>query len=243
MDKFNKNKFFAVIDNLRLTNSVRGLRFYLNNLFHRIDFKKKNILDIGAGAGVYSCYMSSQGADKVIGLEPEIEGSRNNYIAKFRELGGKLQLNNVFLEPLTFQAFESKGELFDLILLHYSVNHLNEDACIELEKSIKAREEYGKIFDKLYSIANDGADLIMADCSSKNFFNLLGMKNPFAPTIEWHKHQSPENWINLLKKSGFNNFKVKWTAPSQLGKLGDLLLGNKLCSYFTHSHFIIYAKK
>lgn len=237
-----QNEYFKNMKNLGLAKSIFGLKFYLKNLFGKVNLKGKNVLDIGAGAGVYSCYMAISGAREVIGLEPEIEGSRNDYISKFTILKNKLDLTNVSLREMTFQSFDGERK-FDTILLHYSVNHLDEDACIDLNKSEKARNVYRGLFGKLYSIANNNSDIIIADCSNKNFFNSLGIKNPFAPTIEWHKHQSPENWIALLKKSGFNNFRVKWTAPSQLGKLGDLLLGNKFCSYFTHSHFIIYAKK
>jgi SAM-dependent methyltransferase len=243
MNQLKKPAFYESIQDLKLAKSVSGLKFYLSRLFKEINLEGKNILDVGAGAGVYSCYMAMNGAKEVIGLEPEIEGSRNNYISKFDKLKEKLELGNVFLKPLTFQSFDNAGEKFDIILLHYSINHLNENACIDLRRSNEAKNTYKEIFDKLYSISNDNADIIVADCSNKNFFNLLGLKNPFAPTIEWHKHQSPEEWIEILRKAGFKNFKIKWVSPNQLGKIGDFLLGNKICSFFVHSHFIIYAKK
>lgn len=243
MSCFIESDYFKNIENLKLTKSISGTKFYLKNLFKEINLKNKSILDIGAGARTFSCYMAINGAKKVIGLEPEIEGSRNNYISKFEELKEKLNLKNVFLKPLTFQSFDNDGEKFDLILLHHSINHLNENACINLKKSGESQEIYKEIFDRLYSISEDNADIIIADCSNKNFFSFLRLKNPFAPTIEWHKHQSPKEWIKVLEKVGFKNFKIKWLAPSQLGKIGDFLFGNKICSFFIHSHFIIYAKK
>jgi hypothetical protein len=243
MNQLKEYNFYGSIQDLKLAKSITGLKFYLSSLFKKIDLKEKIILDIGAGAGVYSCYMAMNGAREVIGLEPEIEGSRNNYISKFDELKERLKLDNVFLKPLTFQSFNNEGKKFNMVLLHHSINHLNENACINLKNSDEAKKNYEKIFSKLYLISNDGARIIVVDCSNNNFFNLLGLKNPFAPTIEWHKHQAPNSWIEILRKVGFTNFEVKWVAPSQLGRVGNFLFRNKICSFFIHSHFIIYAKK
>jgi len=243
MINFNSDDYFLNIKKLRLTKSIFGLNAYLKRLFKGIVLDGKTVLDVGAGAGIYSCYMAMNGAKKVVSLEPEIEGSRNNYISNFEEFKRGLNLNNIFLEPAAFQSFENKGEKFDLILLHYSVNHLDENACVNLRKSDEAREIYRKIFEKLYLVSNNQAQIIIADCSDKNFFSWLKMKNPLAPAIEWHKHQAHEEWIKILKKTGFREFKVKWVALKQLGGIGDFFLGNKVCSFFINSHFIIYARK
>lgn len=241
MNHFNESEYFKSIRDLKLTRSIAALRFYLKNLFGEVNLENKDALDIGAGAGTYSCYMAMNGAKNVISLEPEIEGSRNHYISKSNELKNKLKLDNVFLKPLTFQSFDSEEKKFDVILLHHSINHLDENACINLEKSSEAKKSYEEIFKKLYSISNAGADIIIADCSNKNFFNFLGVKNPLSPTIEWHKHQAPEKWTEIMEKVGYKIVKIKWVAP--LREIGNALLGNKICSYFIHSHFVIYAKK
>ncbi|OGI32307.1 MAG: hypothetical protein A2271_03130 [Candidatus Moranbacteria bacterium RIFOXYA12_FULL_35_19] len=217
------------------------MKFYLKNLFNEIDLRDKNILDIGAGAGAYTSYMALNGAKKVIGLEPEIEGSRSNYISKFNELKEGLNLDNVFLKPLTFQSFENNEEKFDVILLHHSINHLDEDACINLNNSNEAKNTYEKIFNKLYEMSSNDADIIVADCSNKNFFSFLGVKNIFSPTIEWHKHQAPEKWTEIMEKVGYKIIKIEWVVPFRT--IGKIFLGNKYCSYFIHSHFVIYAKK
>lgn len=238
-----KSSFFQAVRELNLSRSTGGLKFYLDNLFEETNLKDKRILDIGAGSGVFSCYMALAGAKEVIGLEPEMEGSRNNYISKFQQLKDKLNITNVTLKPLTFQDFNGEGEEFDIILLHHSINHLNENACIALAKSPAAREEYKKIFQKLLSLSSKEGIIIIADCSCKNVFPALGIKNIFTPTIEWHKHQTPELWSHIMEKTGYKVFKTKWVSPSQLGRAGNFFLGNKICSFFIHSHFIIYARK
>jgi SAM-dependent methyltransferase len=243
MANFNEKIYFYNIKKLRLAKSVFGLKAYLKELFKESIVDKKTVLDIGAGAGTYSCYMAMNGAKEVISLEPEIAGSENNYIIKFEELKNNLKLNNVFLMPLTFQSFDNKEKKFDVILLHHSINHLNEEACIDLKKSDRAKEIYKEIFKKLHFVSTNQAQIIIADCSNYNIFNLLKIKNPFAPTIEWHKHQSPEEWIKILREVGFKKFKVKWILLNQLGRVGNFFLGNKICSFFINSHFIIYANK
>jgi SAM-dependent methyltransferase len=243
MNQINEDAYHQLVKEFELARSISGFKFYIKNLFDGLCFDGKNVLDIGAGSGLYSFYIAQNGAKKVVGLEPEMDGSKNNYIYKFNEFKKRLNLENVFLKPSPFQSYDEKDETFDMILLHHSVNHLNEDACINLKKSDKAKESYKEIFAKLYSISNKDADIIIADCANKNLFSFLGIKNIFAPSIEWYKHQSPSEWIKILEKVGFRGFRVKWVAPSQLGKIGDLILGNKICSFFIHSSFIIYAKK
>jgi len=243
MTNFDSRAYFQNIGKLKLTRTIFGLKAYLNELFRGVEFNEKNILDIGAGTGIYSCFMAINGAKEIVSLEPELEGSGSDSSKKFENLKNNLGLNNVFLKPLTFQSFDGEGKKFDVILLHHSINHLDEKACIDLKKSDEAKEIYKNIFEKLYSISSDQARIIIADCSSKNLFSLLKVKNPLAPSIEWHKHQPSDEWIKLMKKTGFREFKVKWIVLNPLGEIANFFLGNKICSFFINSHFIIYARK
>ena len=163
--------------------------------------------------------------------------------AKFRKLGGILGYNHIRFEPLTFQAFESMGKQFDIILLHNSINHLDETACINLLNSEAAKAIYLNMFSKLSLLASGGATLIVCDCSRYNFFALLRIKNPFAPTIEWPKHQAPEIWVDLLSQVGFVNPRIRWTSFNTLRSPGKTLLGNKLVSYFFRSNFCFTMEK
>ena len=210
-----------------------NLQFHLKTLF-------KNI---GGGSGLHSFYAACMGAKEVVCLEPETEGSRSGTGAKFRKLGGILGYDYVRFEPVTFQAFEPTGKRFDIILLHNSINHLDETACIDLLNSEESKAIYLSMFSKLSSVASSRAKLIVSDCSRYNFFALLGIKNPLAPTIEWHKHQVPEVWVNLLSQVGFVNPRVRWTSFNTLRSLGRVLLGNKLLSYFLRSHFCFTMEK
>jgi hypothetical protein len=71
----------------------------------------------------------------------------------------------------------------------------------------------------------------------------MGLKSPFAPTIEWHKHQPPETWTDLLGGVGFRATRVRWSSFNKLRSPGRYLLGNRWASYCLHSHFALYLEK
>ena len=201
----NLENYLAAVIEEGLYPNKGNLRFHLKTLFRDITIENRRVLDIGGGSGLHSFYAACMGAREVVCLEPETEGSRSGMGAKFRKLGGMLGYDQVWLEPVTFQAFEPARKQFDIILLHNSINHLDETACINLLSDEASRTIYLNMCSKLGSLASSGAKLIVCDCSKYNFFALLGIKNPFAPTIEWHKHQAPEIWVDLLSQVGFVN--------------------------------------
>ena len=235
--------FLNTIVKERLYSSKGNLKFHMDTLFKGIDFKDKRVLDIGGGFGLHSFYAACRGAKKVVCLEPEAEGSSFGIIDKFHKLNKCLERNNVVLKPVTLQALEPEGERFDVILLHNSINHLDETACFDLLTESKSKTVYKEIFSKIYTISNKGAKIIVCDCSGKNFFALFKICNPFTPTIEWYKHQAPEVWANLLSEVGFKNPKIRWSTFNPLRNCGRVLTGNRLMSYFMTSHFCLYMEK
>ncbi len=239
----NLENYFSAVIKEGLYPNRGNLQFHLKTLFKDITLENKRALDIGGGSGLHSFYVACMGAKEVVCIEPETEGSRSGMGEKFRKLGEILGQDHVRFEPVTFQAFEPGGKQFDVILLHSSINHLDETACINLLNSEASRAIYLDIFSKLSSLASDGAKLIVCDCSRYNVFALLRVRNPFAPTIEWHKHQAPEVWTDLLSQVGFTNPRVRWTAFNTLRAPGRILLGNKLLSYFLRSHFHFTMEK
>ena len=238
------DRYFEVMIQEKLYSSKGRLRFYLRRLFEDISFENKTFMDIGGGNGLFSFYAACMGAKEVLCLEPEAEGSSSDVHTHFRKIHSHLSfLGQVKLEHSTIQSFESCGKKFDVILLHGSVNHLDEKACINLRGDENSRNIYRAIFAKISSIANIGAKIIIYDCSRYNFFSLLGVKNPFASSIEWHKHQSPKLWAELLSEAGFFKPKIQWMSFNLLRSPGKVFLGNKFMSYFISSHFFLRMEK
>ena len=235
--------YSALLEERHIQNKNRA-RFYHKFLFQGVDLNDARVLDIGGGNGTLSFYAALMGARQVICLEPEAQGSTTGARTVFENMRLSLGLlDQVILEPISLQSYESHNDTFDLILLHNSVNHLDEDACIHLLERESAKDTYRNLFAKISSLSEIGATLILSDCSRHNFFAHIGVRNPFAPQIGWHKHQIPEVWASLLQEAGFHNLRVRWTPINRLYRLGRVLTGNRLVSYFTTSHFCLTANK
>src|SRR5262245_6485905 len=223
----------------KLYSTPERLRFRMDELFGEVDFRNRKVLDIGGGTGLYSFYAAACGAKKVLCLEPEADGSSPGVAEKIGRLKQLLGNTNVEFRPLTLQAFKPQGERFDVVLLHSSINHLDETACIHLLEDPKFRTIYQELFAKIFALSSEGARLIICDCSRYNVFPLLGLRNPFAPTIEWHKHQAPRVWAELLEGVGFVNPRISWRTFNRLGRWGAALLANPLAAYFLSSSFCL----
>lgn len=234
--------YYDFITNEKIFPKKKNLIFHLNSVFTGIDFTNKNFLDVGGGIGIHSFYAASKGAKQVLCLEPEADGSGKCVAEKFNHISKALNYTNVVLKNSTLQSYVFQ-EKYDIISLHNSINHLDEQSCINLRTDKKSYENYKEIGRKIFSIANQNAILVICDCSNSNFFDKLKMVNPFSPTIEWHKHQSPETWASLLKEIGFTDPKIKWSSFNRLGNLGRMFLGNRFVSFFLQSHFCLVMKK
>jgi SAM-dependent methyltransferase len=223
--------------------SADRVRFYCDYLFDEIPLQGKTMLDVGAGDGRYSFYAACAGARRVVGLEPEVEGSRTGMHERFERARSLLGLQTVDLEPRRLQDYDARGETFDVLLLHDSVNHLDEAACMRLGDDPTAGVIYRVLFEKLAHLSLPNGTLIVADCSNENLFARLGVKNPLAPTIEWRKHQKPELWAGMLAEVGFRSPRIRWTSFNRLGSVGRVLLSNRLAAYCLTSHFCLTMRR
>jgi hypothetical protein len=143
----------------------------------------------------------------------------------------------VELRTEAFQQFDPGGERFDVLFLHAVVNHLDEQACIDLHRDEAARDTFRELFGRLASMAADGAHLIVVDASPRNLWARLPVRNPFAPDIEWEKHQPPRLWAALLEEAGFSEPRISWNSFNPLRAPGRVLLGNRPVAWFLRSGF------
>jgi len=240
------NDFFDLVVSRKMYSSKKNLQFRLNNLFEKVDLAQKDVLDVGGGSGLLSFYAAVKGAKKVVCIEPEFAGSRNGMIKGFYDLRKDFPASlPVELRPLTLQEYlqHAHPETYDVVIMNNSINHLDEEAGIHLLKNDASYQSYLTIFADVFRIMKKGGILIVTDCSCDNFFNDIGIKNRLAPSIEWHKHQSPRTWIRLFKAAGFSNSTVKWLTPNRLGKPGIFILGNYVMAYLTTSYFKVTTVK
>jgi len=105
-------------------------------------------------------------------------------------------LKNCHLITDTLQKCELQTAAYDLIVAVASINHWDEQACIQLKHDNKAQNKYIFLFKKCFNFLKPGGHIILSDVGRKNFFGMIkrttGLKHPFAPSVEWHKHQQPK---------------------------------------------------
>lgn len=218
------------------------VEFYIRQSLRELDFTDKTVLDIGAGTGLFSCYMAWHGARRVTAVEPDLDGSSGTSLAVLSSRVQALGLTNVHYSSATLQSYQGPEAEYDVILLHNVINHLDEDAVIVAHEAEWARQRYRELLAKVRRLLTPGGILVIADCARHNVFPLLGLQNPFLPTIEWHKHQNPELWTALLQDTGFMDIRCNWTIPTRLRRIG-WLLNNRPTAFLLNSHFVLHANR
>ena len=228
--------FLRLVCDLGITREPALARDYLQSMFRGVQLAGRRVLDIGGGDGMHSFYAALMGAREVVCLEPGGDGSDWAADGTFARLRAAMPDLPVHLESRTIQRYSDAGE-FDVILMMASINHVDEEACVRLLDDPGARSRYRAVFAKMAALARPGAKLIIADCTRHNLFAVLGVRNPLAPTIEWHKHQAPQTWAALLDEAGFANPRISWEPLYRFGRAGRTLLSNKAAAFFLKGVF------
>ncbi|HEY8572876.1 class I SAM-dependent methyltransferase [Phenylobacterium sp.] len=208
-------------------------------LFRGVPLEGAIVLDVGCGKGAFPIWAGLHGAKRALGIEPETDGSTAGTFRQFREAIATLGLANVveaqrkYLSELT----PDDGP-FTAVILSQVINHLDEAATIDLHKNPESMSRYVATLTHLRSLMAEGADLVVTDCDSRNFWNDIGLRNPLMPTIEWEKHQPPYIWAEAFSRSGFRLAQTTWSPMYPLGRATE----NWPVHYFTISHFCMRLK-
>lgn len=206
-------------------------------LFREVPVRGKRLLDVGCGNGRYTLWSAVEGAREAVGLEPSSDGSSGNKaVRECRSAIAALGLQNVRVEEQRLEALDGQHDPWDIVLLHAAVNHLDEAACIDLCDRPDAWRKYLALARRIRSLCRTGGFIIIADVARRNFFGDLGWRNPWAPTIEWHKHQQPETWAGLFMEAGFCEPRITWFSNSVWGPLGAVQR-NRPFAYLRDSYF------
>jgi len=201
------------------------------------------MVDIGGGRGIYCFYAASQGAIKAVCLEPEASGATSGISSGFEATKTDLGLPQVDLISKTYQDYLADSSKYDLVVMHNSINHLNEEACENLGSDLEAEKTYTDLFKEMFNMMNPGGTLLACDASCKNYWNQFGLTSPFAKSIEWHKHQEPETWSAMLQSVGFEQVSITWDSFNSLGGLGRSLLGHRVAARLFNSHFRLEMRR
>jgi hypothetical protein len=222
--------------------SVRSYNARCKFYFEGIEVKDKNVIDIGAGKGAISIWAALMGANYVLGLEPDSAGGKHGRLNQFSSLVKDLNLEETIntsdslLQDLKLKDVPVDG--FDIAVLVAVINHLSEESVKVLDKDTYAYNEYLEIILHLKSFLNPNAFVIVTGCGRRNFWRTIGVKNPFARTINWGLHQEPELWIDLFKKTGFDLVDLRGNPRYPFYRLTK----NRTVQYFLSSNFVLRFK-
>ncbi len=227
--------------------SRQRLDYSLRQYFRGLNLEGRSVLEIGAGEGLSCVWCVLHGADKVVALEPEASGSTKGVKQEFDRMANAIGLKGkVEYLPVTFEDYLNKNQSrsFDYILMQAVINHLDEEAtkCLQLPEAEAERQRYRDTFKKMFDILKPNGVVVIYDVGRRNFWHDLKLKNPFAPSIEYDKHQQPKLWSGLLCQCGFRFMDIRWFTLYKLRHLCSLL-SYRIPAYFLNSGFILRCIK
>jgi len=215
-----------------------GIRYKIRGefLFTGISLAGARVLEIGCGRGAWAIWAALNGAERVVGIEPEAQGSKSNTLAIFKRNIELLGLKDkVMATDQNLRQFLLQKQVFDVVIMYNVINHIDEASVVALHRNPAAFEQYIEIVRNLLLWITSDGWLIVGDSSRENFWDKVGLRSPLSPTIEWHKHQNPDTWINVFESAGYQLFDLRWSPLQPF----PTVTANRLVQYFTCSHFIL----
>lgn len=213
----------------------------LTRLLTTVPLSGRTVLDVGGGAGVASHVAAALGATSVVCVDPYAAGSDSDQMGRVRDALSDSMAGQVRFEATSVQDYDP-GVQFDVIMSINSINHLSEDSVRDLHRNPSSARDYLRIARKFGALSKPGSDLIIADCARANLFGLLGMRSPFAPTIEWDLHQGPSQWKRIFRAAGFVPVRTRWFAPERVDKRLKPVADTALGSFATNSYFGLFMR-
>lgn len=228
--------------------NTRWLRLRLLDYFGRLDFSGLNVLEVGAGNGLYACCVASLGAKHIIALEPEAEGSGQAVGKTLVQNAYKLGLTNLKYIPCTLQDFTTPTSSLDLIYMLAVVNHLDEKHVQTLHSDERSRSVFQHLLRPVWEWLKPGGMFVLTDASRHHAYEpLIRLKllrrHPFQPAIEWEKHQPPRVWQNLLQDLGYYPVEFHWATNWRYPWIPRLLVDNIIAAHLYSSLFVMRAHK
>jgi cyclopropane fatty-acyl-phospholipid synthase-like methyltransferase len=216
--------------------NVFRYRARANSLFSGVPLSGAEVLEIGCGTGAWAIWAALHGAARVVGIEPGAAGSGSNTLERFRQtikslgLDKKIEATDHYLQQLPLRS-----RLFDIVVMYNVINHLDEEAVTILHQYPFAFDRYVALLTDLRARMSQDGWLIAADCARSNLWHWLNLPSPFARSIEWHKHQNPDQWVNVFERAGFRYVDLHWSPLQPFPRLTS----NWFVQFMTCSHFVL----
>ncbi len=228
---------------------LERLVWRLQNTLRDIDWRGKDVLDIGCGRADMALYMALTGAKQVEAIDPEGPGSRPGTRIAVQQRIEALQPGNFRFQPITFGDAQYASESFDLILSVNVLEHIHE-TCKLLTDDPEAAADYQRFFADLYRVLRPGGALVVSNVSRYSLWALISqwtnyrLKTPIRTmrNVHWQLHQPPNMWTHMAQQAGFREIRIHWRVPHQLRWL-LWLMDNRFVQFFTFADFAVTAIK
>ena len=193
----------------------------------------RRLLDIGAGDGLYSLYAAAAGAERVVALEPEADGSSAGVTSRFCASARRARPRLGRAPTRDLAGLRSRRRALRCALparRDQPPRRVRDDG-----DRPPTRPLAGPIVRSSRSLAAmgaAGAKLVASDASRNNVFARLPIRNPLQPTIEWEKHQAPETWARLLGTPASGMRALDWNSIGRASRARVVsVLGNRVAAW------------
>lgn len=154
-----------------------------------IDFRSKNILDIGCGTGLYSSLMCKE-ANSILGVD--LSNGMLNHFKNFIEMN---DIKNIELKKMDFKEFNEQNQ-YDIVLSAMtpaissfadidSMINLSKDICIYISFS---KQRHSPLMDNILETLGYASKMSNKFFDTKEYINSLG----YEIQDEYFEH----NWSN-----------------------------------------------
>lgn len=218
---------------------------YLGWLFGGFDFRGKRVLEIGSGRGLLSTYIAAAGADHVVSLEPEMEGSTSGTAGIHQERLDELAIANCEIRVEDFNEARFSNERFDLILMVAVLNHLYETP-LDASKEEAVFKRYTEIASRLRELLSPSGQVIATDACRYCFWTQmrrfgLPKKLCFSQrTIDWKIHQQPSVWQSIFRNARFASTEISYPLPFRLRRM-HRFINNSMVNFVLLGEFRLQA--
>jgi len=166
---------------------------------YKSDFKNKVIIDVGAYKGESAIYFATNGAKKVIALEPD-EDNYKLALLNIKENGfeNKIMLLNKALAPI-------EGVInFYKYLRSTNANSIDPNNMVKLNDQIIVKQVETVTLNQLIKMVKERIGLLKLDCEGCEYTVLNSFSDfDMIDNIILEYHNEVQNLPNLLKSHGF----------------------------------------
>jgi SAM-dependent methyltransferase len=225
------------------------LAWRLRDTLRQVDWREKDVLEIGCGRADMSLYMALTGAKQVKAIDPEADGSTTGRQNIVRQRIEALQVSNFSFQPTVFDVTHYEPESLDVIFGINVIEHIHETRQL-LTDDAAAFDSYQRFFaDACHVLRPDGA-LAISNASRYSLWAIISqqtqyrIKTPIRSMrrIVWELHQPPKIWIELAKQAGFRQAFTHWRVPYRLRAI-PWLTDNRFVQFFTFADYTVTAIK